>query len=57
LDIPYEGEGESASVSVFLTQNAWNQAVQHGLSDLNNEVGGILWESGGADSETPGNLS
>jgi proteasome lid subunit RPN8/RPN11 len=49
---PYEGEGEGVLVSVFLTQNAWNQAVQHASSDLDNEVGGILVGKWCADSET-----
>jgi proteasome lid subunit RPN8/RPN11 len=39
---PYEGSGNGAPVSVFLTQNAYNQAMVHASSDLEKEVGGIL---------------
>jgi proteasome lid subunit RPN8/RPN11 len=39
---PYEGDDNSAPVSVFLTQNAFNQVVVHASSDLENEVGGVL---------------
>ena len=49
---PYEGETDSAPVSVFLTQNARNQAVLHASSDLENEVGGVLVGKWCADSET-----
>jgi proteasome lid subunit RPN8/RPN11 len=49
---PYESKGEGTSISVFLTQNAWNQAVQHASSDLDNEVGGILVGKWCADAET-----
>jgi proteasome lid subunit RPN8/RPN11 len=49
---PYEGEGDEAPISVFLTQNARNQAVLHASSDLDNEVGGILVGKWCADSET-----
>ena len=49
---PYEGVGNSAPVSVFLTQDACNQAVLHASSDLDNEVGGILVGKWCADSET-----
>jgi len=49
---PYEGEGDGAPISVFITQIARNQAVLHASSDLDNEVGGILVGKWCADSET-----
>jgi proteasome lid subunit RPN8/RPN11 len=39
---PHECAGNKVPVSVFLTQNAFNQAVAHTSSNLEDEVGGIL---------------
>jgi proteasome lid subunit RPN8/RPN11 len=48
---PYESDGNDAPVSVFLTQNAYNQAMAHASSDLEYEVGGILVGKWCEDSE------
>jgi proteasome lid subunit RPN8/RPN11 len=39
---PFEEDGVIPQISVFLTQLAYNQAVSHAASELNNEVGGVL---------------
>ncbi len=49
---PYEGDGNGAPVFVFLTRNAYNQAVLHASSNLEAEVGGVLLGKWFVDSET-----
>jgi len=48
----YEGVGNDAPISVFLTKTACNQAMRHASSDLENEVGGVLVGKWCADPET-----
>ena len=49
---PYESDGTNPPVSVFVTQNAYHQAVVHASSNLEVEVGGVLVGKWCADSET-----
>lgn len=48
---PFEGVGNDAPISVFLTTNGCNQAMRHAASDLENEVGGVLVGKWCADPE------
>jgi proteasome lid subunit RPN8/RPN11 len=48
----YEDDGNSAPVSVFLTQKTFQQVMEHASSDLEKEVGGILLGKWCLDSET-----
>jgi proteasome lid subunit RPN8/RPN11 len=48
----YEGDGNGAPVSVFLSQNAYHQAVVHASGNLDYEVGGVLVGKWYADPET-----
>lgn len=49
---PFESEGDGAPVSVFLKQCAYDQAVVHAATDLENEVGGVLVGKWCLDFET-----
>ena len=39
---PYDGSGMNPVVSVFMTQTSYSRICVHSISDMKNEVGGIL---------------
>jgi proteasome lid subunit RPN8/RPN11 len=51
---PYDEIGQAPVVSVFMTQPAYSRVCVHSVSDLNNEVGGILVGQWCTDAEKEG---
>jgi len=49
---PYDANGLHPTVSVFMTQPAYSRICVHSVSDMNNEVGGVMVGEWCADEES-----